>query len=346
MKCKSTAVHVILAAVALILVPSASFAQVRGPLKKPNIGNTVQRSLTKTEQEKITKSDINRFTTMLNLASNEYQKAQLLETVLNTFTSDQVSRLTLASHLKASQVVTADDIVLAARWYPAILREYLPELKEPERTIYKLYDEKLYNDMTFPIILEYAQKSNTSIDPMHAASRGEFGHADDIIATFGMDINYLFKNFVMFESIVAKGDEFNNAMKFFVERHVDFNQLPFADDKLQRTITHFVVARHKIDVLPYLQKKGVDIKINAQDINGDTPLHILIKNTNRFVSSNIKKDVEQLLKLGANPAIRNNDGFDAMDLLRQKADNQTAQEIYELLKHSFERESVRYPVHF
>ena len=394
MKRKSTSLHVILAAVALVLVPSASFAQggaivnsgriamspsrirpgraPRGvgtnpramrPMAVPKAGgdyllpHSVIQAAAQRNIPKFMRIPENTRHMIEAVVKTKPDSRKTLEGLFKGAPSDL--RLATADYLRTLQV-PADDIVLAAYQYPSVLRKYLPEVENPEKVIYELYYKVRYNDETFPLILKYARESNISINPMNAASRGEFGHADDIITTFGMDINAVFNEYMLAEppndkrpgellgksvnkyvrywvsllgvetEYVAAGFgiadryEFEEAIKFFVERNVDVNQLPSADgNKLQWTIAHFVAdklwANNQPDdrVMRFLIEKGVDINPNAPDLNGDTPLHIATKT---ILAKNAWTEAEMVLdlfKLGADPTIRNEKGFTMEDIIAQ-----------------------------
>ncbi len=67
-----------------------------------------------------------------------------------------------------------------------------------------------------------------------------------------------------------------------------------------------VIKSRKFDMVPTLQKYGADI--NRLNGEGQTPLHRAIKVGFRMV------EVEEILKLGADPKTRNKQGQTAMDL--------------------------------
>lgn len=68
------------------------------------------------------------------------------------------------------------------------------------------------------------------------------------------------------------------------------------------TLFQLIVRKNLTDIAIYFMKHGV--KINTQDKFGNTPLHEAAKNGNKIL-------IEQLLKKGANPFIRNAQGMTA-----------------------------------
>lgn len=259
------------------------------------------------------------------------------------------SRLATANYLQTLGVGT-ETIVKAAGQFPSILKEYLPRVADSEPLLSYLYQNKRYTDETLPIILEHAQPEQINKFLASSIWSQKFEQADDLIAHYGADINEAFQQ--IFDKTFYYDEDFFASLQFFADRQVDFNQV-FNKEKYPTapTAAHQIAYRGDFAVVPFLKEHDVDL--NAQDANGDTPLHIAVKTP---VESGFMA-FEKLLRAGADPTIKNNAGLDVMQQIEQElsADNLTKLDIRMLkymrglLKPYFvppNKDVFRHPTHF
>lgn len=263
------------------------------------------------------------------------------------------SRLATANYLQTLGV-NAETIVKAAGQFPSILKEYLPRVADSEPLLSYLYQNKRYTDETLPIILEHAQPEQINKFLASSIWSQKFEQADDLIAHYGADINEAFQQ--IFDKTFFNDKDLFAALQFFADRQVDFNQV-FNKEKYPTapTAAHQIAYRGDFAVVPFLKEHDVDL--NAQDANGDTPLHIAVKTP---VESGFMA-FEKLLQAGADPTIKNNAGLDVMQQIQAELSDpslsvvrkQDLKQMRDMLKPYLVQQNVpqnkdvfRHPTHF
>lgn len=108
----------------------------------------------------------------------------------------------------------------------------------------------------------------------------------------------------------------HDVIEYLLQKGAEVN----AVNKAKETPLHLVSGRILKDIA--LLKNGANV--NAIDRNGNTPLHIRVDNTAKYIDNTYEKVVAYMLKLGANPKLKNMAGKTAIDIAKARGHKRIA----------------------
>lgn len=133
-------------------------------------------------------------------------------------------------------------------------------------------------------------------------------HLEQLLDETRLDVNVIYKNIGTFLAFACKAKSIK-VVKYLLEQHsIDVN-LPSPGQKF--TPLHIATLENSIPIAIALLKKGAHP--NAQDIDGNTPVHIIATNAGKNNGANII--LTELITYGANVNVKNKAGNTANEIL-------------------------------